>query len=85
MKHYAGLDISVKETAICIVDETGEICRELKVPSHPEDLAEVLKHPAWRLERIGLEAGPLSKWLFSGWWKPDCRRSALKPAMRKRS
>lgn len=66
MKHYAGLDISVKETAICIVDETGEICRELRVPSHPEDLAEVLKHPAWRLERIGLEAGPLSQWLFSG-------------------
>ena len=43
MKHYAGLDASVKETAICIVDETGEICRELKAPSHPEDLAEVLK------------------------------------------
>jgi transposase len=66
MKHYSGLDISVKETAICIADETGKICRELKVPSHPEDLAEVLKHPAWRLERIGLEAGPLSQWLFSG-------------------
>jgi transposase len=66
MKHYAGLDVSVKETSVCIVDETGTICREVKVPSHPEDLVQVLKDPAWRLERIGLEAGPLSQWLFSG-------------------
>ncbi|ANY85250.1 transposase (plasmid) [Microvirga ossetica] len=65
MKHYAGLDVSVKETSVCIVDET-RICRETKVPSHPDDLAQVLHDPAWRLERIGLEAGPLSQWLFSG-------------------
>lgn len=39
MKHYAGLDVSVKETAICIVDETGTLCREAKVQSHPENLA----------------------------------------------
>ena len=66
MKHYAGLDVSVKETSICIVDEAGRICREMKVVSHPEDLLAVLCGPAWRLERVGLEAGPLSQWLFSG-------------------
>jgi transposase len=66
MKHYAGLDVSVKETSVCIVDETGKICREVKVSSHPEDLARLLRDPAWRLERVGLEAGPLSQWLFSG-------------------
>jgi len=66
MKYYAGLDVSVKETSVRIVDETGKLCRELKVPSHPEDLVEVLKGPALPLERIGLEAGPLSQWLFSG-------------------
>src|ERR1700738_1471434 len=66
MKHYAGLDVSVKETSICIVDEVGRICREMKVVSHPEDLLAVLCDPAWRLERVGLEAGPLSQWLFSG-------------------
>jgi hypothetical protein len=38
MKHYAGLDVSVKETSICIVDEAGSICREMKVVSHPENL-----------------------------------------------
>ncbi|WP_230533677.1 IS110 family RNA-guided transposase [Microvirga roseola] len=66
MKHYAGLDISVKETSVCIVDETGKICREIKVTSHPEDLLKLLQDPAWHFGRIGLEAGPLSQWLFDG-------------------
>lgn len=66
MKHYAGLNVSVKETSVCVIDEAGTICREVKVPSHPRDLVEALKGPAWRIERIGLEAGPLSQWLFSG-------------------
>ena len=52
MKHYAGLDVSVKETSVCIVDETGTICREIKVVSHPEDLLRVLQDTAWHLERI---------------------------------
>src|ERR1700676_2027272 len=55
MKHDAGLDVSVKETSLCIVDEAGRICREMKVVSHPEDLLAVLCDPAWRLERVGLE------------------------------
>lgn len=66
MKHYVGLDVSVKETAICIVDETGRICRETKVVSHPEDLSKALAEASLRIERIGLEAGPLSQWLFEG-------------------
>ena len=66
MKHYAGLDVSVKEISVCIVDETGEVCREVKVPSHPQELVRALRDPAWRFVRIGLEAGPLSQWLFSG-------------------
>jgi transposase len=51
---------------LCIMDDAGEICRELKVSSHPEDLVGVRKDPAWRLARIGLEAGRLSQSLFSG-------------------
>lgn len=66
MKHFIGLDVAVKETAIRIVDEDGQVCRERKVVSHSEDIAAVLKDPAWRAERIGLEAGPLSQWLFEG-------------------
>jgi transposase len=66
MKYYAGLDVSIKETSVCVLDEDGRIVRELKVPSHPEDLAHVLTDPARPLDRVGLEAGPLSQWLFSG-------------------
>lgn len=66
MKHFVGLDISVKETAVCVVDETGRICREVKVVSHPDDIIAVLKDSTWNVKRIGLEAGPLSQWLFEG-------------------
>jgi transposase len=66
MKHYAGLDVSVEETSVCILDEAGKICREVKVTSHPEDLLRILQDPTWHLDRIGLEAGQLSQWLFDG-------------------
>ena len=65
MDHFAGLDVSVKETSVCIVDDTGKIVREVKVASEPEALLAVLKNPTHRFERIGLEAGPLSQWLYS--------------------
>jgi len=65
MDHFAGLDVSVKETSICIVDETGRIVGEVKVASEPEALLQVLMNPAYYFKRIGLEAGPLSQWLFS--------------------
>ena len=65
MAYFAGLDVSVKETSVCIVDDAGKIVRELKVVSDPEALLKVLGNPAYRFRRIGLEAGPLSQWLFS--------------------
>ena len=66
MDHFAGLDVSVKETSICVVDDTGRIMKEVKVASEPQALLKVLGNPAYRFKRIGLEAGPLSQWLFSG-------------------
>ena len=65
MDHFVGLDVSVKETSVCIVDDTGRIVREIKVASEPEALLQVLTNPAYHVKRIGLEAGPLSQWLFS--------------------
>ena len=65
MDHFAGLDVSVKETSVCVVDDTGKIVRELKVASEPEALLPVLTNSLYRFKRIGLEAGPLSQWLFS--------------------
>ena len=58
-------DVSVKETSICIVDDAGKIVREVKVASEPEALLAALKNLAYQFKRIGLEAGPLSQWLFS--------------------
>src|SRR6266446_4293573 len=65
MDHFAGLDVSVKETNVCIVDDMGRIVREVKVASEPEALLQVLGNPIYRFKWIGLEAGPLSQWLFS--------------------
>ena len=65
MDYFAGLDVSVKETSVCIVDDTGRLVREVKVASEPEALLPVVSNPLYRFKRIGLEAGPLSQWLFS--------------------
>ena len=65
MEYFVGLDVSVKDTSVCIVDETGKIVREVKVASEPDALLPELTNPSYRLKRIGLEAGPLSQWLFS--------------------
>jgi len=65
MNHFAGLDVSVKETSLCIVDDTGRILREMSVASEPEALLQVLMNGTYYFKRIGLEAGPLSQWLFS--------------------
>ena len=65
MDHFAGLDVSVKETSVCIVDDMGKVVREVRVASEPEALLQVLSDPAYHFKRIGLEASPLSQWLFS--------------------
>jgi transposase len=54
-----------QDTSVCIVDDTGRIVREVKVASEPEALLSVLTNPGYHFKRIGLEAGPLSQWLYS--------------------
>jgi transposase len=53
------------------VDETGKIIREAKVASEPDALLQVLRTGAYHFKRIGLEAGPLSQWLFSALAEAD--------------
>src|SRR6266567_666148 len=65
MQHYIGLDVSVKETSVCIVDKAGKVIREVKVATKPVAILAVLTEEALAIERIGLEAGPLSQWLYS--------------------
>jgi transposase len=64
MDYFAGLDVSVKDTSVCIVDGTGKIVREVKVASEPQALLVVLRNATYCFKRIGLEAGPLSQWLY---------------------
>jgi len=66
MKHYVGLDVSVKQTAICIVDETGKIVREAKVTTEPEAVVALLNDAGLGYARVGLEAGPMSQWMVTG-------------------
>jgi len=65
MDHYAGIDVSLEYSSVCIVDGSGKIVREGKVASEPDALVAWLGSLGLRLERIGLEAGPLSQWLYA--------------------
>lgn len=66
MKYFAGLDVSLEETAICVVDERGGIVKEARALSEPEALSEALRQVDLPLERIGLEACSLTAWLHDG-------------------
>src|SRR3954452_24242611 len=66
VKHFAGLDVSLEETAICVVDEAGTLVREARVPSEPEALVAFFQGSGLALERSGLEACSLSAWLHEG-------------------
>ena len=65
MEHYVGLDVSLKLTAICIVDQTGKIEREGMVASNPEAIAEFIKSHAPHVARVGLETGATATWLWT--------------------
>jgi transposase len=65
MEHYVGLDVSLKLTAICIVDRTGKIVREGVVTSDPETIAAFIKSHAPHVARVGLETGATSTWLWT--------------------
>jgi transposase len=66
MEHYAGIDVSLEYSSVCVVDATGKIVREGKVASDPEALIAWFGSLGFDLVRIGLEAGPLSQWLYAG-------------------
>lgn len=69
MRYYAGLDVSLKSTAICILDENGRRLLEGEVESTPEAIHEFLLKTDLEFEQIGLESGNLTHYLKSGLWK----------------
>src|SRR5919199_6814074 len=66
VEHYAGIDVSLERSSVCVVDASGRIIREAKVASEPEALVGFLRQLGVPLTRVGLEAGPLSQWLHAG-------------------
>src|SRR4051812_15815117 len=65
MEHYAGIDVSLESASLCVVDARGRIVREAKVASEPEMLIGWFSRLGLTVTRIGLEAGPLSQWLYA--------------------
>jgi transposase len=65
MNYYAGIDVSLEASSVCVIDSAGKIVREGKVASEPEALIAWFGSLGLSLARIGLEAGPLSQWLYA--------------------
>jgi transposase len=66
MDYYAGIDVSLEQSSVCVVEASGRIVREAKVASEPAALVRFFQNLGLPLSRIGLEAGPLSQWLHAG-------------------
>jgi transposase len=66
MEHFAGIDVSLEQSSVCVVDGAGKIMCEAKVTSEPEALVGFFRGLETGVTRIGIEAGPLSQWLYAG-------------------
>ncbi|MFV0475450.1 MAG: transposase, partial [Pikeienuella sp.] len=66
MPMFAALDVSKKDTQVHIVDETGKCVWRGKGLTHPDGIAAALQPYAGQLEKVGLETGSWSSWLFHG-------------------
>ena len=64
MDLYIGLDVSLESTAICVVTSHGKVIKEMTSPSEPQDLESALRGLSGTVAGVGLEAGPLSQWLY---------------------
>jgi transposase len=65
MNYYAGIDVSLEDSCICVIDANGKVVPEGKVSSEPTALIAWLSEVRVTLTRIGLEAGPLSQCLYA--------------------
>ncbi|GJE54527.1 IS110 family transposase [Methylobacterium thuringiense] len=66
MKHYVGLDVALKTTQICVMDQEQKIVAEAKIETHPEALSQYLFKLGLNYQRVGLETGNLAQWLYTG-------------------
>jgi hypothetical protein len=83
--YFAGLDVSLEETAICIVDDAGRIVREARAASEPEALVAFFRASGLVMRRVGLEACSLTAWLHRGLTEAGiAANSASRPARPRR-
>ncbi|MAB06451.1 MAG: IS110 family transposase [Rhodobacteraceae bacterium] len=66
MKTFIGIDVSLASSAVCVIDEHGQVVKRAQIDSEPEALIAFLRDLPFAIEAIGLEAGPLSQWLHRG-------------------
>ena len=66
MELFVGLDVSVRTTSVCVMDANGRLIREGRVETEPDAIGALLHAIGGPYKRVGLEAGPLSQWLYSG-------------------
>src|SRR5207237_8338661 len=66
VEHYAGIEVSLELSSVCVVDAQGKIVKEAKVSSEPEALVSFFEGLCFPMKRIGLEAGALAQWLYAG-------------------
>jgi len=71
LEYYFGIDVLLEQSSVCVVDTQGLIVREATVGSDPDALIAWFSDLDISLSRIGLEAGPLSQWLYAGLGKAD--------------
>ena len=84
MEYFAGLDVSIDETSVCVVTDKGEVVAEASVATDPVEIAAALQHYIARLRRVGHEAGALAPWrpgFMPSWRRSASRSSVWKPAM----
>ena len=67
MEHYAGIDVSLEQSSICVVDATGRLVREAKVASEPDDLVRFFQDLGLPLARIGWRLAPCRSGSMQPW------------------
>ena len=71
MKTFIGIDVSLASSAVCVLDEHGQVLKRAQIASEPEALVGLIKGLPWQVDAIGMEAGPLSQWLHAALAKED--------------
>lgn len=79
MTNYAGIDVSLETSSVCIVDAQGVIQRELKTASEPDAMVAALLNTGLPFARIGLEAGRCRSGSMQAWPRPGCRWCFSRP------